>query len=76
MAERDDLVAALVAEVLGPRNGIREVLEAPPHRPGQIVTPLDEFITGVLAPRDARQGDEIDATGDLLGAGQEGRRGL
>src|SRR5581483_516175 len=71
MAERDDLVAAVTAEVLGPRNGIREVLEAPPHRSGQVVSPLDEYITGVLAPRDADPAEEIDASGDLLGAGDE-----
>lgn len=67
MAERDELVAALAAEVLGPRGGIRERLEAPPHRAGEFVTPLEEYITGVLAPRDAAPAPEIDAADELLG---------
>lgn len=67
MAERDELVVALAAEVLGPRGGVHERLDAPPHRAGEIVTPLDEYITGVLAPRDAAPSEEIDAAEDLLG---------
>jgi hypothetical protein len=72
LAERDALVAALAAEVLGPRGGLRERLEAPTHRAGDFVTPLDEYITGVLAPRDAAASEEIDAADDLLGENDEG----
>jgi len=71
MAERDELVVALVSEVLGPRGGIRERLEAPIHRSGEYVTPLDEYITGVLAPRDAPASVEIDAADALLGEGDD-----
>ncbi|MCG3193670.1 MAG: hypothetical protein DIJKHBIC_02924 [Thermoanaerobaculia bacterium] len=73
MAERDDLVAALTAEVLGPRGGVRERLEAPPHRAGEFITPLEEYITGVLAPRDAQPSSDmaIDASDDLLGEDDE-----
>jgi hypothetical protein len=46
MAERDILVNALVAEVLGPRHGAWEKL--PPDE-----DPLEEYITGVLAPASA-----------------------
>src|SRR5437016_5482972 len=67
MAERDEIVTALVAELLGPRGGLRERFEAPSHRGGEYVTPLDEYITGVLAPRDAAAVEEIDASDDLLG---------
>lgn len=71
MAERNELVVALAGEVLGPRGGVYERLETPPHRAGQAVTPLDEYITGVLAPRDAVPREEIDATDDLLGEADE-----
>src|SRR5262245_43489202 len=71
MAERDELVAALAAEVLGPRGGVRERLEAPAHRAGEFVTPLEEFVTGVLAPREAPAAPEIDSADDLLGEDDE-----
>ena len=44
--ERDLLLAALVAEVLGPRGGPRETLKREDN-------PLEEYITGVLAPHRA-----------------------
>ena len=44
MAERDLLLGALVKEVLGPRGGAFELLP-------ESESPLDEYITGVLAPR-------------------------
>jgi hypothetical protein len=44
--ERDLIVNALVAEVLGPRHGAWERLPIDED-------PLEEYITGVLAPRDA-----------------------
>ena len=44
--ERDILVNALIAEVLGPRRGAWEHL-------AEDEDPLDEYISGVLAPRDA-----------------------
>lgn len=71
MAERDELLMALVAEVLGPRGGLRERLEPAPHRLGEAVSPLEEYITGVLAPRDAQVSEEIDASDDLLGENDE-----
>ncbi len=54
MAERNDLLIALVKEVLGPRNGPHEVLPEEDD-------PRNEYITGVLAPADAvRQPDLIE----------------
>jgi hypothetical protein len=57
MAERDLLVEAVVREVLGPRNGAEEEL---------VDDPLDEYLTGVLAPYRAAS-IEIDAGSDILG---------
>ena len=71
MPERDELVAALVAEVLGPRGGVHERLEAPTHRAGEFVTPLKEYVSGVLAPRAAPAAPEIDSAEDLLGEDDE-----
>lgn len=51
MNVRDELLTALVREVLGPRHGPRETLPAD-HDPRQ------EYITGVLEPRNARSQDE------------------
>jgi len=48
---RDELLTALVREVLGPRNGPEETLPAD-HDPRQ------EYITGVLEPLNARSQDE------------------
>lgn len=59
MAERDLLLTALVREVLGPRSGSAETL-----RPDE--DPLDEYITGVLAPHQAPS-VEIDADEELVG---------
>jgi hypothetical protein len=55
LAERDDILAALVKEVLGPRKGANEVL--PRNQ-----DPRDEYISGILAPaRTLRPPDDIDA---------------
>lgn len=51
MNVRDNLLTALVREVLGPRNGPRETMPGS-HDPRQ------EYITGVLEPRNARSQDE------------------
>lgn len=59
MAERDLLLTALVKEVLGPRSGSAETLRADED-------PLDEYITGVLAPHQAPS-VEIDADEELVG---------
>lgn len=59
MAERDELLKALVAEVLGPRGGAQETLQADED-------PLDEYITGVLAPH-RTDSVEPDADDDLVG---------
>src|SRR6202035_6042355 len=66
------LVSALASEVLGPRGGLRERLEAAPHQQGAAVTPLDEYITGALAPSDAILVVELDAEDDLLGEDSSG----
>jgi hypothetical protein len=59
MAERDLLAAAFIEEVLGPRDGAWELMDS-----GQ--DPLDEYITGVLAPRDAPE-QELDSEDEELG---------
>lgn len=59
MSERDHLLAALIREVLGPRHGPYEVL--PAHQ-----DPRHEYITGVLAPRGARERPDIEAEAGLL----------
>ncbi|WP_298818807.1 hypothetical protein [Chloroflexus sp.] len=51
MNVRDELLTALVREVLGPRDGCYETLPAD-HDPRQ------EYITGVLEPRNARTQDD------------------
>lgn len=60
MAERDLLLAGLMAEVLGPRRGAWETL-------GSDEDPLDEYITGVLAPRDATSTETADSADEVLG---------
>lgn len=62
MSERAIMVDALIREVLGPRGGSRELL-----RPEE--NPLDEYITGVLAPRglvdpSAALDSQVDEGGD------------
>ena len=60
MAERDELLMALVAEVLGPRDGPLEILPNDQN-------PLDEYITGILAPKEAgRSSRSIEAEADDL----------
>ena len=48
---RDELLTALVRETLGPRNGPKEILPAEND-------PRQEYITGVLEPRNARTQDD------------------
>lgn len=59
MTERDHLLAALMKEVLGPQSGPHEVL--PRAR-----DPRNEYITGVLTPREAMEQPDIEADADLL----------
>src|SRR6266508_3558463 len=59
MSERDLLVEALVAEVLGPREGATEALPSDED-------PLDEYIVGVLAPFSAPS-LEADSDQELVG---------
>ncbi|MEV5754938.1 DISARM system helicase DrmA [Actinoallomurus sp. NPDC052308] len=59
MSERDILVEALVAEVLGPRRGPTESMPAEED-------PLDEYIVGVLAPAMAASVED-DAEQELVG---------
>ena len=58
MGERDHLLAAMIEEVLGPRGGPQETL-------GANEDPRNEYVTGVLAPRDAQEPPDIDAENDL-----------
>lgn len=55
---RELFVTELVKEVLGPRNGPREVLAE---------SPLTEYLTGVLAPLAARPEPDVDAEAELPG---------
>jgi hypothetical protein len=64
MAERDLLLKALVAELLGPRGGAQETLAADED-------PLDEYISGVLAPHE-KDSVEPDADDDLVGGIESG----
>ncbi|MFI6505164.1 DISARM system helicase DrmA [Nonomuraea typhae] len=64
MAERDSLVEAIVAEVLGPRDGAAETLSSDEN-------PLDEYIVGVLAPASSPS-VELDAYEELVGEGEFG----
>lgn len=59
MSERDRLLEDLVAEVLGPRGG-------PTERMRDFEDPVDEYITGVLAPHTAPS-VELDADEELVG---------
>ncbi len=55
MGIRSELLAALTRDVLGPRGGPHEVMEA---------SPLNEYLTGVLQPVGAREmepGNEVDS---------------
>jgi len=53
---REKLVAELVKEVLGPRGGPHEILHA---------SPLNEYITGVLAPITEKPAADIDSSAEL-----------
>ena len=64
MAERDILVEALVAEILGPRETATETMPAD-------LDPVDEFIVGVLAPYRAPS-IEVDADQELIGGDAPG----
>lgn len=59
MPERSSMWAALVREVLGPRLGPRETLPLTHD-------PRNEYITGILAPRDARETQDIEAESELI----------
>jgi len=59
MSERDVLVTALYSELVGPRGGIREVLEKKRD-------PRNEYILGVLAPREAPDLKDIDDESELI----------
>lgn len=67
MAERDTLVSSLYSELIGPRAGLREILCPPPHAGLQFLTPDDEYIAGVLAPKESAIQPEQDSDFDLLG---------
>jgi hypothetical protein len=61
MGLRSELLTELVREVLGPRNGPFEEMEA---------SPVDEYLTGVLQPADV-QALEADGEADRLPEGAE-----
>lgn len=64
MSVRTELLLSLRQEVLGPRESCYEVL------PNQL-DPRNEFITGVLIPRDAsdEEAKEIEGEAETLGTG-------
>ncbi len=57
MAEREEVLIKLCKEVLGPRNGAFEKME---HNP------RNEYITGVLAPKDYGQDNDIETDGEII----------
>jgi hypothetical protein len=60
MTSRNHIVNALIKEVLGPRDGLHELLPSNQD-------PRDEYITGVLAPASSpRAADDIDADIDEI----------
>ncbi len=61
MSVRTELLLSLRQEVLGPRESCYEVL------PSQ-QDPRNEFITGVLIPRNARDEDANKIEGNLTGS--------
>jgi hypothetical protein len=71
MAERDEMVIALVKEILGPRHGPFETLPFDQN-------PRSEYVAGVLAPaRAVRPPEDVDADVDELpitGSDTDGRR--
>lgn len=64
MSVRTELLLSLRQEVLGPRESCHEVLPSTQD-------PRNEFITGVLIPRDATEEDakEIEGEAEILGTG-------
>lgn len=66
MAERDELISALRMELIGPRLGLRESLAPPQHSRVQFVTPDDEYLCGVLAPKESILLAEEDADFELI----------
>lgn len=63
MAERDLLLGDLVRNILGPRSGPTEILQ-----PTQ--DPLNEYITGVLAPQVDHLAPNLDQDDELQGDGE------
>ena len=60
MAQREHILISLVEEVLGPRNGPNEILPEDQN-------PLDEYITGVLAPFSSQRSmDNIESDADTI----------
>ncbi|MBF7084351.1 helicase [Desulfallas sp. Bu1-1] len=59
MAEREELLIALYRELVGPRGGINEIL-AEEH------DPKNEYIMGVLAPRNVKAEPDIDAESEII----------
>jgi hypothetical protein len=57
MAERETMLISLCKEVLGPRGGSLETME---H------SPQSEYITGILAPKDYNQNNNIEADGEII----------
>ncbi|WP_409346929.1 DISARM system helicase DrmA [Paenibacillus sp. MBLB4367] len=60
--ERAIILGELVKEVLGPRNGINETFR-------NDMDPRNEFIVGVLAPKELQQERDVDAEAELLSDG-------
>lgn len=58
MSERDFVLASLIREALEPHGGSFEVLPSNHD-------PQNEYLTGVLAPRDSRHRPDIEAETEL-----------
>lgn len=57
MTERDNLLISLCKEILGPRNGVFEMMER---------NPRNEYITGILAPKDFKPDSNIEADNEII----------
>jgi len=59
---REIFLSELVKDVLGPRNGVKEILEG---------NPKSEYITGVLSPRNAAPERDPDVEAEITGAPED-----
>ncbi|WJH31341.1 DISARM system helicase DrmA [Paenibacillus sp. CC-CFT742] len=62
--ERAIILGELVKEVLGPRNGLHETFRID-------MDPRNEYITGVLAPKESNEERDVDAEAELMTDGDD-----